>query len=90
MLQVLRRSRPLEVRITSLGQRPEDGDQAAAMAKAVLQAILSPMRVPADPVLHRSGVDPLCGTLHSLALSLLALDRGFHAIGLVLPAEINI
>jgi predicted RNA-binding protein Jag len=78
----------VRVRVTPLGRKREDGDHAAAMAKSVLQAILSLMRVPADAVFDKSGIHPLHRSLHSIAFSLLALGRGFHAIGLVLPAEI--
>ena len=49
-------SEEVRVRVTPLGQKPEiEGEDVAGMAKAVLQDILSLMKVPADVVLDKTG-----------------------------------
>jgi spoIIIJ-associated protein len=48
-------SEEVRVRVTPLGQKPEGGEDVAGMAQAVLQDILSLMKVPASVVLDKSG-----------------------------------
>jgi spoIIIJ-associated protein len=50
-------SEEVRVRVTPLGQKPEEGEDVAGMAKAVLQDVLSLMNVPANVVLDKSGSD---------------------------------
>jgi spoIIIJ-associated protein len=48
-------SEEVRVRVTPLGQKPEEGEDVASMAKSVLQDILSLMDVSANVVLDKSG-----------------------------------
>jgi spoIIIJ-associated protein len=64
-------SEEVRVRVTPLGQKPEEGENVAGMAKAVLQDVLSLMNVPANVVLDKSG-----GDLGNIPLDIKGEDLG--------------
>jgi spoIIIJ-associated protein len=65
-------SEEVRVRVTPLGQKPEQGDDVAGMSKAGLQDILSLMNVSANVVLDKSGA----GEVGNIPLDIKGEDLG--------------